>query len=382
MTEEFRVAHISDLHIADSPSSLHVISLITGGITSFSEILTGVGSLARIVGQLSSYDDVAALKLCEFFEDMGDKVDALIVTGDLATTGSEGDLRAANKFLSSGGLNTRLKVAGSNRLNAAAIANSVPFCFYVPGNHDRFQGNRFKPGGKLLDSSATGFFKSNWTLNSGSVTKQLTKNPRFKSVLINKQSESLGVILGDLSLPKTNHFNPLAYLGKGLISEKLATEFQAETLACKKFDTPSGVPCAIAWAIHFPPFWAQATAAKASKVDHLILEGENWLEKYALQSGVRHIFAGHRHESRRYLIGNGDITVHVAKSATAFENRHDLGFYIHNISVSNGEISGVISDNYVYAPLSNLIPNAPTHFAEESALKAFLNQEKARAAVR
>src|SRR6266480_4658674 len=75
------------------------------------------------------YTSPLATHLALYIDSIQDAVDAIIVTGDLATTGSEVDLSTAKAFFFA---NTPIPPVARVKLNLR-----IPVIF-LPGNHDRF----------------------------------------------------------------------------------------------------------------------------------------------------------------------------------------------------------------------------------------------------
>jgi len=79
----------------------------------------------------SSYNPGALDCLCNFIEDQESRLNAIIITGDLATTGLEPDLEKARAFLEGDP-----DVAPEFDQTIAHVKLPV---FVLPGNHDRYQ---------------------------------------------------------------------------------------------------------------------------------------------------------------------------------------------------------------------------------------------------
>jgi 3',5'-cyclic AMP phosphodiesterase CpdA len=124
------------------------------------KIVLGDGSFKRAAVEFlrdqtiaSSFDLRFLYCLCQFIEDEEPNLKAILITGDLATTGFKGDLARGLSFLEGP--------------SVPSIAN-VPYDkkLLLPGNHDRYEytddGFLYAPGGKLFDTT----FGNYW---SGSV---------------------------------------------------------------------------------------------------------------------------------------------------------------------------------------------------------------------
>src|SRR6266480_922263 len=124
----FRLLHISDLHFSARPNAVNPLTSL-GGVRPADLGLWRHFPRHIILFGPSSYSSPLATHLALYIDSIQDAVDAIIVTGDLATTGSEVDLSTAKAFFFA---DTRIPPVARVKLNLR-----IPVIF-LPGNHDRF----------------------------------------------------------------------------------------------------------------------------------------------------------------------------------------------------------------------------------------------------
>jgi hypothetical protein len=188
----FRLLHSSDLHVAFRQERIGVVDYWQSGLRSPRSL--------RRVRRTSSYSPDLLDGLIEFVYRQGDRFDAVLLSGDLATTGKEEDLEQARSCIdgnagahwysshSSG--RPRLEVASHRALKGAGRP-----ILLLPGN-------LFKPGGTLFDE----YFGHYWKVGQG---VQGWVSPA-------KEGARLGLVSADLSLWKgDNTVGPIDSLGQG-----------------------------------------------------------------------------------------------------------------------------------------------------------------------
>src|SRR6267142_6301196 len=152
-----RILHASDLHISlyrNMVSSIDYFSHLRDeqnlNLWTLTKLAREFFKGFRKKMTASSYDSVVLKRLAHFIydaakrkvvdgqfviEDSPDKVDAILLTGDLATTGSPKDIAVVKEFLQST-VDPGVPYRNLNReATLAAVASPV---WYLPGNHDRF----------------------------------------------------------------------------------------------------------------------------------------------------------------------------------------------------------------------------------------------------
>jgi 3',5'-cyclic AMP phosphodiesterase CpdA len=310
-----RILHASDLHI-----SIH--RNMVSSIDHFSHLRDqdnlNLWTLAKLARELytgfrkkmtaSSYDSVVLKRLALFIyenakkkylgdrvltEDGPDKIDAVVITGDLATTGSANDIAAVRDFLRSPASLREPYLNSNHEATLAAVASPV---WYLPGNHDRFEPTCnwvpvgkfsfpkfFDPGGVLFDSELIDF-RSNPAQLLG-VVEDDSMGPSIRVVLI----------AADFSLRRFGaHEGLYGWLAQGLIDDRILQKLEGITndQRAEHEEKHSGTLCVL-WAIHFPPGFPHISGTNRMLNEQLLIDKANHL-------GVSAILAGHTHEQVRY----------------------------------------------------------------------------------
>jgi predicted phosphodiesterase len=139
----FRFIHLSDLHFCIQPLRRNLRSLhkrqLWKQIDNLQHQVRETG-LSTLVSP-SSYDPAITAAAARFCYDRRNTVDALIVSGDLATTGKPIDLSPARSYLEDAPISGPYINSVSQTL--AATARKI---YFLPGNHDMFRDDSGLPG--------------------------------------------------------------------------------------------------------------------------------------------------------------------------------------------------------------------------------------------
>jgi 3',5'-cyclic AMP phosphodiesterase CpdA len=293
--ESFRLLHLSDFHIA-----------VQQKLIGFPDLKYKPGyPLGYFSLSPSSYDLDLAKAVAKHAFLHGNRLDAILVTGDLATVGHVADLALAHDYVHGPGLPAPLPGQpiwtwapwlSANRF--PTLESSGAPVVLLPGNHDRFDGPWLHAGGTAFDA----IFAADW--DGQRKTQTL--------VVLQIGSENLAVIAADFTLQRDADADIAAggrwaYMGQGrvypAVLRQLAHETQAQQAQYNHL--------AVVWALHFPPEFAGIDPLLRLIDDHLLAA--------AAQTGVTHLFAGHTHEPRQYALGsNPAIRIHCAGTATQY----------------------------------------------------------------
>lgn len=281
---EFRIAHLSDLHLAKQPDLIGFIDSQgpRGILTAASNVLR-LRDKAAAVGTYS-LDALWRLSKTLRRRDVASPYDAFVISGDLATTGAMADLDAAVNFL--GG-----RLTYSSRY---VIARDLPVGFnfasrpliVVPGNHDRYRPVACSPGSMNFEKK----FGTHW----GSRISSQTNPPhaRVRVYELSKKDSKVVFIAADLSYGASDSFNPIWYLGKGKAHYETLQRLKSATSVWSD-------KAAVLWVVHFPVSRTSRTDASVKKLVpwQLRLEYEHALVDAAVDLKVPLILSGHVHET-------------------------------------------------------------------------------------
>jgi len=299
----FRLLHLSDLHIAGEANRYSLVD-------PYHPISSFLKSLARAQSPLKipSHDARAARALAmQLAQDKG-KYDAILISGDLATTGSEEDIKAAHDYLHGKLWHTKVIID-----NIPSICD-VSQLIWMPGNHDRYEGNSFKPGCKRFESPD--YFGGNWRKFNHFQTDLGNSNGPVHSYHLKKLNNVLTIICADFSYPESDSAlwcsgqNAGDHAGQGIVLKDVLNELERVTdESRKRFEDT-----AIVWVSHFPPKFAGVAKS-------LELVNEEELLKLAAKLDIPIIFSGHTHETRDYPIPLKNHNVRVICCGTTLEHQ-------------------------------------------------------------
>jgi 3',5'-cyclic AMP phosphodiesterase CpdA len=238
------------------------------------------------------------------------------VTGDIATTGRDFDLKKAFEVV-------------KHQIEPIGVNLGL-----LPGNHDRWVPHRkgqncailslgYDPGGKDFHN----IFSSFW--GPGDVRT-------FPFV---KNNFCVAVIAADLSLRKSNDaetFRLINKHGQGKAYGDILDELETATLAAMHNEEFATV---VLWAIHFPPYCPDISTDM-----RLILEKELIDRAESLRVPV--ILAGHSHVPRAYPISTYEVRVFCAGSVTEYTQSMNNFFIITVEDLGNDYSIGL--ENYEY----------------------------------
>lgn len=321
----FRILHISDLHIC---KHLDIRQISKRAIGSMSEALRNF--------TFASYCPKKLSRFVRFVRRIKDSLDAVIITGDVATTGRWFDLQQAL------GVVKEISEVG------------VPLVL-LPGNHDRwmphFRDHDFVFRSWGYDPGGTDFYQvfgEFWEKDVRIFQKE-------------KDGFTVAIVAADLSLRQPDDcefYDRISKLtnkhGQGKVYSDILQNMVDATFAAQRPDSDNNV--VTLWAVHFPPFYPNIES-------HLKLIDEDLLVEKASQLGVLAILAGHKHAALPYP--SPDKSFHVFCAGTLTEYRPIKNqFYIISledspagcrVNLENYELDSR-TDEFIRSPLARASP--------------------------
>jgi 3',5'-cyclic AMP phosphodiesterase CpdA len=264
-----RILHASDLHIAKD-----------GNLTSPFDHFTPGNTYNSAVNRMlaSTYDPSVLQRFADFVHDRAARgtLDAVIMTGDIATTGATEDLHKARDFIQAAA-DPRLR--SQSALKDPTLNGAQCHVWLLPGNHDRYHTKLYLPGGKDFDS----IFTAEW------------KGPVQAYQPIMKTGLSVVVIAADFNLNSVGDADRLlGWLGQGKVYTDVLDQLEVETRRCAGWcRLQNKFPICIIWAVHFPPDYPQISS------NLKLLDGDSLIQR-ANYCQVNAIIAGHTHDPVRY----------------------------------------------------------------------------------
>lgn len=312
-----RILHASDLHIAENKKVVSPADAFTDlrdsgqmGLRSLSLLAMRALRMFLKKSAASSYDSDLLEALAELIyehakkkldedeklveEDGPDKLDAVVFTGDLATTGLPADIDMVYDFLKAK-FDPRYLHQSVNKA-ATLSAVKIPV-WYFPGNHDRFTPTRaltrikLFPFPKFYEPGATTYDGKFWDFSTdpvrvlGDAPADLAGGGKLRVVMI----------AADFNLRQFgDHKGVFGWLAQGRVYDDILTSLVEKTRQenAKHKESGADVLCVL-WAIHFPPSFPHIGKSSRLLFEEALLARANECE-------VKAILAGHTHEQVRY----------------------------------------------------------------------------------
>jgi 3',5'-cyclic AMP phosphodiesterase CpdA len=298
----FRLLHASDLHFYRRE---HTVGLPD----SLPRLIKGEIGLWG-VNLVSSHDLPLAEALAHFAYVNRAGLDAVVLTGDLATTGDVEDLALARLFVSATPAEGDYQTPDGFPTLAAA---DLPVLL-LPGNHDRYGKwyKLFPPGGTNFDA----LFGDYWGAGQGVQTLWTGS----------RHGAALAVIGADFCLGDGDAGGLVVYghLGRGRVYDNLAHQL-VEQSARARAENPA---CAVVWAIHFEP--------EAGEDSLALYDPEGRLAGAVAEARPAAILCGHTHlESQRKAFAGVDGLVCLCGTTTQWHAPY--GNYLQVIEVEVDE---------------------------------------------
>ncbi len=259
-------------------------------------------------------------------EEGADKLDAVVLTGDLATTGSTDDIDRVAKFLRSP-WNPKYphKSASDDYRGASLAAVKVPI-LCLPGNHDRYIPTReifqkkypilFRPGGRNFDSKVDDYWHK--PVHEIEISTERSDTKRLRVV----------VLAADFTLENLHdHEGLFGWLAQGRAYSDKRAKLVSRTNELRKQADDDEVLC-ILWAMHFPPAYPGYPTYGKLLGDTKVLSAAN-------QVGVHAILAGHTHKHLTYRSPEWAFFIFCAGTATQYEPQPSPGSPISSVKADN-----------------------------------------------
>jgi 3',5'-cyclic AMP phosphodiesterase CpdA len=293
----FRLLHASDLHFARVANQ---IGLPDARYAWANQV---AGNWAPV----SSHNWIYADAFAAFAYANQTGLDAIVLSGDLATTGDGRDLRAARRFI------TRPATSGYlSRTNRPTLRATNKPVLLLPGNHDRFGSFHF-PGRTAFDT----VFGRHWQAGQGAQVLWAHRRGGAELVLF-------GV---DFSLRRSDGGSgfcglPLGFLGQGRAYPRRLQALRQATQAARH-QNPNVVGI---WVMHFEPAAADPSLA---------LLDDQRLAAVLRQEQVAAILCGHTHASNpnKHF---AQTPVFVCGTTTQHASAHGNHFHLLDIDISAG----------------------------------------------
>lgn len=254
--------------------------------------------------------------------------DAVLVSGDLATTGDRTDLVAAYQLYTAAAANSVVAITPAGEPTLVHWANSGTLDL-LPGNHDRFRSRAhlYRAGGRVFDQvfdPKKGM--SFWSAKQGVA----------HGVSICRGASVLHIVKADFTLHRGDSgkwFYMLpGWLGQGRVEQTVLDDLVAATKHARCQFTDEGCHPVTLWVIHFDPF--------ATDQVLLLLESAK-LAKAAQELNVVAILCGHTHETKLKPVSDKTVVYVCGTTAQAGSPQWDCQS-IEVVTDDNGTLPATI----------------------------------------
>lgn len=361
-----KILHASDLHISLYKQLRSPVDRLQDLVDPWDMSLSGMREKLPVMESFitlwwkkmaaSSYNPEVLAALAEFIyenaraklDETGNKImeegegklDAVVLTGDLATTGSLDDIDRVAKFLAAASSpKCRHRSDESDYRGATLSAVNVPIVF-LPGNHDRFIATRnlhknkypifFYPGGTHFDRELRDY--RTYPVQELEISTAISKDRRLRVV----------ILAVDFTLENfADHEGFYGWLAQGKAYSDERRQLTSRTRQLNKQRREDEVLCVL-WAMHYPPGFPYPKYGR--------LLGERQVIREATEVGVSAILAGHTHQQMTYrnpsaafwIFCCGTTAQHQPLLTQATDNPDvEPGNFFQVISIEDNEAGGV-----------------------------------------
>ena len=323
-----KLLHISDLHISKYPNLLQwknrPLNPTSPG-NRWDAIHNGNYAASHSPGKLKALVSLAY--------GMRNSLKAILITGDIATTGLDFDLDTALPFIEGPPYpqDVRMTLAGG-----ATISGLGAPIHLLPGNHDRYKlvlkRAGYAPGNRVFHTK----FGKYWTND-------------VKTYEVIEPDFAVAIIAADFSLRSFTDSDPIwppNWHAQGKIYDDILTTLESETRAFRKKHESDRVVYII-WAVHFPPVYPRIER-------YMRLLDDDRLVTSANNNCISLIVSGHTHDPLEYSSPRMKFRVLCAGSAS--QEDCPEGNHCQLISLEN--VSARVAVNIVHYRLEDGPPPA------------------------
>lgn len=304
----FRFIHASDLHFSAEPDIINPFDS-DGAIGALNELFTGqLGNGKSLL--LSSFSPDKAGAFSWAVSDASLDVDAIIITGDLATTGFTKDLNAALSFFSG-----PAPMHWSPEKNSFVSLRSKDFppLIIMPGNHDRYTEPFFFPRSIEFED----VFGQYWNFSEPG-PKKFADHRFVRTTYLRKDEAILAICTVDFSLGSENEADGsfMAYMGQGRVCKGSSDGVQFaldELIEQTQWMQEAFKGISIVWCVHYPPHFPDVN-------QKLKLINDDLLVEVAVTHGIKLLLSGHTHEYKSY--DTDGVKIVCCGTTTAAGNMH------------------------------------------------------------
>jgi predicted phosphodiesterase len=315
--ERFRLLHLSDLHIGESSFYAE------RGENRIRQVKRGLRDLFFRPASLPRLSAVARFAFRE-----RNRIEALLISGDLASCGTARALQAALEFVDAPAADLWQSAVRIPTLRSASRPIHL-----LPGNHDRFD-DVGGAGGRLFDR----VFMDYWTAGQGCGQVELKR----------ASGESLFLAFCDLTLVPDDASSFVTAWGQG----KAYSDRVGDLVSCTARIRALRPLAGIVWVVHFAPGFAGISSL-------LRLLDEEDLIRAAEKAGINYILCGHTHEYRLYSLGAEKAVAVLCAGSAAQRCERPNSLHAIELEVSAGAVTKFDHQAVFFDPVEGCFPSLP-----------------------
>jgi 3',5'-cyclic AMP phosphodiesterase CpdA len=344
----FRIAHVSDLHFSRYIDWFNPLEStapeVSNARKAYYSLLNHKSTGAGVFYPSTFSPDVALSLLRKLIEEIP-HLDAILITGDLATTGNNTDLQLARNFFA--GVVPDTWHPSQEKLPSLLDDEDIQL-ITLPGNHDRYEGVLLQP----LSNHFEKHFGMFWDFEREHAfglapSNRDTGRVRISTLIL--EDTALVVLTADLTLETTHQGEGnVGWLGQGRVHRPVIEELIKATNDIQLELKQDGLTVAVTWAVHFPPNFPEVNNALQ------LLESEI-LVNAAASCGVSLVFAGHTHQTLTYKTSSTDgseVTVICSGPSAGISAHEQYAFSIVELDISIDGLVPTVThfkwDNYKF----------------------------------
>ncbi|WP_338416786.1 metallophosphoesterase [uncultured Sphaerotilus sp.] len=236
----------------------------------------------------STFDSDVAIALLSRLHGIINNFDVLVITGDIASTGDDDDLRIAREYFD--GKIPKNWTKAKNNFHSL-FKHGVPI-ITVPGNHDRYHDFLLNPGFGPYER----FFGMAWDFDKKvSNYDDGCKNKFYvKYSILEKLDSCLIFVAGDFSLRHQIYAEGfLGHIGQGRVDSVLQGMVSVTNKIRSNIINEGYKKYAVVWMVHFPPCFPGVDSGLKLINDYDLLNAVK-------NTNIKLLLAGHTHEPLWY----------------------------------------------------------------------------------
>lgn len=291
-----RILQISDLHLTRlDEARRHEYLQSSYAKKLFSLAEEQYHSILRKI-LLNSSDSSILFRLTDWMVRNSDSYDLILITGDLADSGSENDMRLARAFVEGpvdlGVLANNATTIGTGQVPTIAAIQNKPIVL-LPGNHDHFISEKLR---LQYPSQKTHWYQSigaryGWELDPNSRISEYRFSIGEGNLLTSydENQESFAIVCADFAVDSSMDRVPLdvvGFLSQGRVGQQDLSELVTRTKSAQEL-----MP--VFWACHFAPEPLKPGQPIPGMLN--LIDSAN-LEQVAKDFEIPAVFSGHTHQ--------------------------------------------------------------------------------------